>query len=93
MDYNIALVENFQLATENRDTLVIPFTEGITPVMTVFYPAPGTGSGYAPEAHLSCMKAIEEEGQGGLNQKSGASSLTRSAATLFVAMLLATFWC
>jgi len=57
--YNINLVETQTVTSEDVSSDIAPFFYSITPVLTVFYDGTGSSSASLPEAHLSCLKVVE----------------------------------
>ncbi|KIW67672.1 hypothetical protein PV04_06904 [Phialophora macrospora] len=59
-NYNIALVETQTVTSEEVSSDIAPFFYSITPVLTIFYSPSGSASSSLPEAHLSCLKVVED---------------------------------
>jgi hypothetical protein len=53
-------VETQTLTSEDVSSDIAPFFYSITPVLTVFYSPSGSASSSLPEAHLSCLKVVED---------------------------------
>ncbi|OCT52105.1 hypothetical protein CLCR_08805 [Cladophialophora carrionii] len=99
-NYNIALVETQTVTSEEVSSDIAPFFYSITPVLTVFYSPSGSTSNSPPEAHLSCLKVVEDSNlvQSDL-QTNGAgfpdpsrSKTVMAIAVSFVVGLLASDW-
>ncbi|EHY55753.1 hypothetical protein HRR83_009191 [Exophiala dermatitidis] len=78
--YQVALIETQNVASEEVSSDNVPFFFSMTPVMTIFYKSPGAGFKLEsqPEAHLSCLKVVED---------STVSPSAQNAATMLLPRL------
>jgi hypothetical protein len=86
--YDIALVEMQKVTSEEVSSDNAPFFFSMTPVLTVFFnPSGAKQSRNLPEAHLSCLKVVQDSALG-QSAQSGAlreiPQLGRLAAILVV---------
>ena len=59
-NYNIALIESQTVTSEDVSSDLAPFFYSITPILSIFYDPSGSSSSSLPEAHLSCVKVVED---------------------------------
>lgn len=89
-DYKVALVETQTVTSEEVSSDPAPFFYSITPVLTVFYsPGDSASQGSAlPEAHLSCLKVVEDSSLAQPNEtnSAGRRSLPNSMVWLLLAV-------
>ncbi|EXJ68066.1 uncharacterized protein A1O5_08681 [Cladophialophora psammophila CBS 110553] len=89
--YNIALVETQTVTSEEVSSDIAPFFYSITPVLTIFYdPAASSSNSQKavalPEAHLSCVKVVENSN---LVQQVGNGAGSVGSPRAMMAMVLA----
>jgi hypothetical protein len=96
-NYSVSYVESFSMTAEPVSTIIDPFLDGITPIMTVFLPATSNSENAViqnqsiptldgSELHLSCLKVVPLQVQTpnaqGSSSKFIANSLYVVAGTL-----------
>ena len=88
-DYNIALVESQTVTSGDVSSDIAPFFYSLTPILTVLYDPSGSSSNSLPEAHLTCLKVVEDSTlvQPDVNGASGMlTSLPRTTMALILAL-------
>lgn len=99
-NYDLALIETQTVSSEDVSADIAPFVYSITPILSVFYnPSSSAGSSSdLPEAHLSCIKVVENSSlmqptNGSTSLAGASSSLAKVMATMLLAVsfLLAVF--
>ncbi|OAP60613.1 hypothetical protein AYL99_05615 [Fonsecaea erecta] len=86
--YNIALIETQTVTSEDVSSDIAPFFYSITPVLTVFYnpSAPSNAQGKVlPEAHLTCVKVVEDST---LVQQSNGAGMMGLPRSMMIALAL-----
>ncbi|EXJ82005.1 hypothetical protein A1O1_08073 [Capronia coronata CBS 617.96] len=88
-DYDIALVEVQTVTSEDVSSDNAPFAFSMTPVLTVFFNSSGAnpGSSALPEAHLSCLKVVQDSSLTQSTTNTAASSVPRLPCLMAMSVL------
>jgi hypothetical protein len=92
--YAISLVHTYQMTAEPISSIIKPFQDGVTPILTVFYRPNSTTANTSgqlkdPEFHLNCLRPVGHSLDSHTVQGSLATSFRPELGMAAVAVLVA----